>query len=296
MSPDPVPRYSVIVPFLNEARWLPCCLDGLRRQTISPDLVEWLFVDNGSTDGSAAIVQSEPWARLLHEEVKDPYVARNTGIREARGRYLVFLDADCIAHPEWLSNVDRHIDGSDTVIANGFIGYPRPASLPLRLMEDYEDAQLRHLAGEGPRSCLLGHAGNMVIRSDVFDAVGVFDPMPVVGDVEIIHRYLSRCPTARVTYVPDAKVVHAEVATFRDYLKKMHECGKHLKTLQQIEVLQPLPLSVRVRVMRECGDLHGYGLYRRLALRLVLSLVWAVYGMGASVRAREASATRSADR
>jgi len=284
------PRYSVIVPFLNEERWLPQCIDGLRRQAIDPELVEWIFVDNGSTDRSAAIVQAESRARLFRQEVKDPYLARNTGIGEARGRHLVFLDADCIAHPDWLTAIDRRIKGSDVAIVNGFVGYPRPMSLPLQLMEEYEDAQLRYLSEEGPRSCLLGHAGNMAVRADVFDAVGLFKPMPVVGDVEIIHRYLARCPSAEVAYVPEAKVVHAEVATFRDYLRKMHECGKHLQTLHQLNVLQPLDLSARRRVIRQCGDRHRYGVWRMLALRVTIAVAWMACGLGASSRGREDAA------
>lgn len=41
------PLFSVIVPFLNEERWLPKCLAAPRAQSIDPGLVEWILIDNG---------------------------------------------------------------------------------------------------------------------------------------------------------------------------------------------------------------------------------------------------------
>ena len=53
------PLFSMIVPFLNEERRLPKCLVALRPQTIDPGLVEWILIDSGSTDRSAATVLVE---------------------------------------------------------------------------------------------------------------------------------------------------------------------------------------------------------------------------------------------
>ena len=54
-----------------------------------------------------------------------------------------------------------------------------------------------------------------VVRADVFAEIGLFEPMPVVGDTEIIHRLRQRDPGAVVRYAPGARVIHAEVDSFR---------------------------------------------------------------------------------
>jgi glycosyltransferase involved in cell wall biosynthesis len=139
------PLFSVIVPFLNEEGWLPKCLAALRAQTIDPGLVEWIMIDNGSTDRSAEIVRAEPRATLLAEPRRDPYIARNRGILAARGRHLAFLDADCLAEPDWLEAMQRQLTESDAAILLGYLAYPSPRSLALQIHEDYEDAKLRQV-------------------------------------------------------------------------------------------------------------------------------------------------------
>jgi glycosyltransferase involved in cell wall biosynthesis len=82
--------FSIIVPFLNEERWLPGCLDALDAQTLDRSLFELIFVDNGSTDRSVEIVTTHGGVRLLHEPQRDPYLARNRGIAAACARQIVF--------------------------------------------------------------------------------------------------------------------------------------------------------------------------------------------------------------
>ena len=134
------PLFTVIVPFLNEERWLATCLAALRAQPIDPALVKWILIDNGSTDRSAEIARAEPRAALLAEARRNPYLARNQGIRAARGRYLFFLDADYLAEPDWLATMYSELQASDAAILLGYLAFASPRSLALQLHEDYQDA------------------------------------------------------------------------------------------------------------------------------------------------------------
>ena len=278
------PLFSVIVPFLNEERRLPQCLAALRAQSIDPGLVEWILIDNDSTDRSAEIVRAEPRATMLAEPRRDPYLARNRGILAARGRFIAFLDADCLAEPDWLTIMQQDLAQADAAILIGSLGYPSPRSLSLQLHEDYEDAKLRQILEHEPSACWFGHAGNMVVRADVFTEIGLFEPMPVVGDTEIIHRLRHLHPDAVIRYVPAARVIHAEVDSFRMCLAKTYEIGAHSETLSRVSPYRPLTLAERLRVAGRCCRMHGYGPARQLALWGILALGYAAFLAGRIAR------------
>lgn len=93
---DKAPLISVIVPVYNVAARLPACLAGIRGQTFAD--FECILVDDGSPDRSGAMCDefaaSFPAARVIHKANGGVSSARNAGLDAARGRYVVFLDAD----------------------------------------------------------------------------------------------------------------------------------------------------------------------------------------------------------
>jgi len=243
---------SVIVPFLDEERWLPSCIAALEAQTLDSTVYELLFVDNGSTDGSLRIVRSHPRIKLIQETRRDPYLARNRGIMEAKGGYLVFLDADCIPAVDWLELLYEEIKVSDAAIVLGYVGYPADASPLVRDYERYYDQKLRHLLENRLTRYYFGHAGNMAVRADIFKNHGLFKAMPVVGDTEIIHRLRKQGLDAAIRYAGEARVVHAEVKHFRQCVKKLFECGQYSETLRGLDEYQLMPLREKLRVLRRC--------------------------------------------
>lgn len=90
------PEISVIVPFYNVEEYLAECLDSLLAQGFAD--FEVLLVDDGSPDGSRAIAEEyaarDERLRIITRENGGLGAARNTGIREAKGRYLTFVDSD----------------------------------------------------------------------------------------------------------------------------------------------------------------------------------------------------------
>jgi len=106
------PLVSVVVPNWNGERLLPLCLDSLRQQTYRP--VEVIVVDNGSTDGSLALLaQSYPEVRVVALDENRGYAGGvNAGFRAAQGRLLVAFNNDAEAEPDWIvglvAALDRH--------------------------------------------------------------------------------------------------------------------------------------------------------------------------------------------
>ena len=91
-----VPSVSVIIPVYNVAKYLRQCLDSLVGQTLRD--IEIICVDDGSTDGSGAILDEyaakDARVRVIRQENAGAGAARNTGLDAARGEYLFFCDPD----------------------------------------------------------------------------------------------------------------------------------------------------------------------------------------------------------
>lgn len=89
-------KISVIVPVFNERTALAQCVDSILLQSFTD--YELLLVDDGSTDGSALIcdsyAESDKRVRVFHKKNGGVSSARNYGLREARGEFIAFVDAD----------------------------------------------------------------------------------------------------------------------------------------------------------------------------------------------------------
>ncbi len=96
------PTVSVVIPAYNAERYIGETLESVLAQTYRD--FEVVVVDDGSTDGTREIVRNygEP-VRLVEQPNSGPAAARNRGIREARGRFIAFIDADDLWHPEKLA-------------------------------------------------------------------------------------------------------------------------------------------------------------------------------------------------
>ena len=122
-----MPIISVIIPAYNAAGYLERCLGSLRDQTFE----DWeaVCVDDGSTDGTGALLDAfaagDPRIRVIHKANEGVSVARNTGVSQAEGRYLLFVDSDDFLHPRTMeitfSLAER--DGSDLVCFTYDHGY-----------------------------------------------------------------------------------------------------------------------------------------------------------------------------
>ena len=98
---------SVVIPALNEEKFIRNCLMSLLESTFPQEKLEILVVDGGSTDGTVAEVEAMardfPQIRLFHNQRKIVSCAMNLGAMEAGGEILVRVDAHAIYDPNYLS-------------------------------------------------------------------------------------------------------------------------------------------------------------------------------------------------
>lgn len=95
---------SVVVPVYNTELYLNQCVDSLLAQTLKN--VEFIFVDDGSTDRSLEILreyqQKDPRITILQQKNQFAGVARNNGMKAATGKYIIFVDSDDFFEPTML--------------------------------------------------------------------------------------------------------------------------------------------------------------------------------------------------
>ncbi|WP_052367020.1 glycosyltransferase family 2 protein [Paraoerskovia marina] len=127
---------SVVIPVYNAVKYLPILLDSLVAQDIDPELMEIIAIDDGSTDGSGAVLdeyaERHENIRVFHEPNSGwPGIPRNQGLAVAEGRYVFFCDADDILGPEAMRRLVNYGDKhrSDVVV-------PRMCSLNGRFVPD----------------------------------------------------------------------------------------------------------------------------------------------------------------
>jgi GT2 family glycosyltransferase len=112
MSPvDSAPKISVYIPAYNVSEFLSPSIEGLLAQTLPPD--EILVIDDGSQDNSAEIASCYKNVTLIRHTVnKGLAAARNTAMQSAKNELVASIDADCVAHPDWLSELVKNIGAS----------------------------------------------------------------------------------------------------------------------------------------------------------------------------------------
>lgn len=107
-------KVSVIIPVYNSAQYLTKCIESMLNQTLKE--IEIICVDDGSTDESLAIIKNykklDSRIKILTQENKYAGVARNNGMRIAKGEYLFFLDSDDFSSDTLLEKV--YFKGKDT--------------------------------------------------------------------------------------------------------------------------------------------------------------------------------------
>ena len=228
------PPVSVIVVNFNRVNLLRACLDSLARQEKIE--AEWIVVDNGSSDGSAAMVASEfPQAKLIRSAVNLGFCAgNNLGIAAAQGEFVALLNNDAVADPLWLSAMaaemtDRRVGmvASKILVAGRTDRTDRMDRTDSTEVIDkighgiYWDGQNRGRGSgqldrgqyDSQRDILWPDGCAALYRKNMLDQVGGFDEdfFAYADDAELGLRARSAGWTAR--YAPSAVVHHLRGAT-----------------------------------------------------------------------------------
>lgn len=215
------PRISVVVATRNGARTLDDCLESLRHLRY-PDY-EVIVVNDGSTDGSAAIIERYPF-RVITTPGRGVSAARNEGLRAATGEIVAYIDADARADPDWLSYL------AATFLESDVVGVGGPNLVP---PEDPWLAKCVYRSPGGPTQVMLDDrcaehipGCNMGFRKWALEEIGGFDEIftTAADDVDICWRLLDR--GHRIGFSPSAVVWHHRRPSVTAYWRQQVGYGR----------------------------------------------------------------------
>ena len=193
------PRLSIIIPAYNCADYLGQCLDSIADPGgAGPgDDVEVVVVDDGSTDATGRIVRAraltDPRIRHLRQDNRGVSAARNAGIGAARGRCLMFVDADDLVAPDFAETLLRLLGtpGCDCAAVGVRAFWNRPG--------DFGAGTVRVLDGRDALRAVLGPCRgficNKAYRTSIVREHGVRLREDVAQSEDMLFNldYLTHC-------------------------------------------------------------------------------------------------------
>lgn len=176
------PDISIVTAAYNSADYIGRALESVRRQTIDDSRIEHIVVDDGSTDETAAIVDSfeASYLRLVENERNSGSgtIACNQGIERARGDYVVILDSDDEFLP---SLVER---SADVLAARSDIDF-----VYTDYYEQFPDGR-REIVETGADVMNTVKVGVMH-RTDRLRQFDAYDPELIFAEYDLLMRYLD---------------------------------------------------------------------------------------------------------
>lgn len=190
-----MPLVSVVIPCFNQGRYLAEAIESARAQSHAP--VEIVVIDDGSTDDTRDVATADPEVRYFYQANAGLAAARNAGLRESRGEYLVFLDADDRLLPDALeAGLACLLEDPGVAFAWGRHRYIREDG---SLLAEYPpedpgpDAYRGFLRGNH-----IGMHATVMYRREVLRSIGGFDPtLRACEDYEIYLRISRQYPVRR---------------------------------------------------------------------------------------------------
>ena len=214
------PFLSVVMPAHNAAGLLPRSLGAMRNSDLARDRWELIVVDDGSSDETSLIAaRYADTVVTLPGKPHGPAYARNRGFEVSRGDIIVFIDSDCVVHPDTLSRFDALFAGNaDVGAAFGSYDDRPPAS---GIMSQY-----RNLIHHYVHHCNAGEvetfwAGSGAVRREVFAEAGMYDEWhygrPQIEDIELGARI--RRLGQRIVLDPAIQVTHLKRWRLREVIR-----------------------------------------------------------------------------
>lgn len=213
----PHPNVSIVIPSYNRARELERCIRSLLALTYPLNLLEIVVVDDASTDNTQRILctltEELAHSRLMlhvirHEQQRGVAMARNSGTQIATHDIIAYIDSDCVASPNWLTDLIPYLQDTQIAMIGGEIR-SYDCTTNIGRYEDmrsslYMGARIQQVRREGPLTYLP--TANLLIRKTAWQELHGFAPLTQGEDVDFCRRLLAT--NAHILYVPHGTIYH----------------------------------------------------------------------------------------
>lgn len=267
--------FSIIIATHNRPALLDQCLAALSELNFPPDEFEVVVIDDGSTLPLHSIVERHTSSlplRFTRQKQDGPATARNRGLQQATGRYVVFTDDDCRPHPDWLLAFQRALTAHPSSALGGAIHsapensiFGQASQLLVSYLYDHPSSIPRFFCTNNlafPRQALLDLGG--------FDETF---PLAAAEDRDICDRWAGQHP---LHFVPGAIVIHRQLLNFPAFCRQQFRYGRgafHFQSRRQTRGQAPL----RIRPLAFYRNMFAYPWRtRRFAAASALAVLLAI--------------------
>jgi glycosyltransferase involved in cell wall biosynthesis len=200
------PSVSIIVVVLNMANMIGVCLSSLMSLDYPKNRYEIIVIDGGSVDDTVKVC-NDFGVQCIIEKKRGRGLARNVGIKKAKGEIIAFIDADCSAQKNWLSvHVSHHSDktiGAVTgSVTNPYLSFSTQPAILMHYENFAEfDQSLK------TRSMYHAPTCNTSYRRVVLAKVGLFDEQLDAYEDFVLSKKITNLGY-KILFEPKAKVLH----------------------------------------------------------------------------------------
>lgn len=207
--------FSVIIPFRNEAECLPELLASIQRLEYPAAHVEFLFVDDESTDNSVHLIRQYSQKmeaqgatsniRLLkniHNSGSPKKDAIQTAIQQASHEWVLTTDADCQLPKNWLKCFDAYIQKNDVIMVAGPVRYLKRSSFLSNFQHaEFHTLQSVTIGSFGIGNAMMCNGANLAYTKSAFQSVHGFEGNQSIASGDDVFLFEKM-------YQKDKKKVH----------------------------------------------------------------------------------------
>jgi glycosyltransferase involved in cell wall biosynthesis len=221
--------FSIIIPTYNRPQPLTNCLQSLADLDYPDNRFEVIVVDDGSKISLKTVVkplQNQLNLTLIPQANAGPATARNTGAKQAQGKFLAFIDDDCTPANNWLQVLETYLIAH----ANDLIGGCIINALSENIYATSSQALLDYIYASYQNKTKFPQfftSNNIALSAENFWAIGGFDtnfPLAAAEDREFCDRLLSH--NYKMRYAPEAIVYHAHHLTLKTFYRQHFNYGR----------------------------------------------------------------------
>lgn len=162
-----------------------------------------------------------------------PAIKRDIGAKQAKGKYLVFIDDDAYPDSDWLSTAEQHLDNEEIAAVGGPQLTPphdtfwQKVSGAMYMSPLSGRAVIRYWPGKKTEEIEDWPTVNFIVKKDIFEAVGGFDSQYWPGEDTKLCLDIIKKTRKKMLYVPNMIVYHHRRSGFRKHLKQTGNYGLH---------------------------------------------------------------------
>ncbi len=205
-------KMSVIVPFRNESENLPALISSFDHLNLQELSVEFLFVNDHSTDDFDSIFDGLKHGHKLiqlPEELSGKKAAINFGIQQSKGDVIITTDADCEVNPNWLRVIHNYFQDDSVNMAFGGVTFRSNG-----IFDKLQLIEFAPLIGTGAASLQLGqpfmcNAANLAFRKKAFNEVDGYEGNEHIasGDDEFLLAKFHQKLNGKILFINETDAV-----------------------------------------------------------------------------------------